>query len=54
MAARTEEDAYAPLNQEVIGAHQVIDGFHLVVDVLHTGMGRREQRDLVMDLVDAQ
>ncbi|MNG17068.1 hypothetical protein D3C84_1010260 [compost metagenome] len=54
MAARTKEDAYAPFNQEVIGTHQVIDGLHLMVDVLHAGMGGREQGDLVMDLVDTQ
>ncbi len=54
MPTGAELDGYAALAQQVIGPHDVVDAFHLMVDMLHARIGRREQRDLVMDLVDAQ
>src|SRR6267143_1661339 len=43
MAARTEYDLHALLAQEIVGAHHVVEILDLVVDVLHTGVRRREQ-----------
>ena len=42
------------LAQEVPGAHHVVDPGDLVIDVLHPGMRRREERELVVYGVDAQ
>src|SRR5213594_952777 len=54
MAARAEYDLHALLAQEIVGAHHVVEILDLVVDVLHTGVRRREQGERVMDGADAK
>src|SRR5712691_10898029 len=54
MAARAEYDLHALLAQVIVGAHHVVEILDLVVDVLHTGVRRREQGERVMDGADAK
>src|SRR6266446_2355314 len=54
MAARAEYDLHALLAQEIVGAHHVVEILDLVVDVLHTGVRRREQGESAMDGADAK
>src|SRR5712691_9709340 len=49
-----EDDFHALVAQEVIRAHHVVEGTHVVVDVLNAWMGRGEQSEGVMDCVHAQ
>ena len=53
-AARTEDDAHALAAQQIPGAHEVIDVSDLMIHMLDAGACRLEQRDLVVNLVDAQ
>ncbi|MNV64489.1 hypothetical protein D3C71_1571340 [compost metagenome] len=54
MPPGAEADRHVPFAQLIPGAHDVVDALDLMVDVLHARIRGREQRDLVMDLVDAQ
>ena len=54
MAARAEYDLHPFLAQEIVGAHHVVEILDLMVDVLHTGVRRREQGERVMDGADAK
>src|SRR5690606_15647051 len=54
MAPRSELDGYIPLSQNVIRPHDVVDTFYLVIDMLHTRIGRGKQGDLVMNFINAQ
>src|SRR5256885_4641561 len=44
VAPRPEDDPHALLAQEIVGAHHVVEVLDLVVDVLHTGVRRSEER----------
>jgi hypothetical protein len=52
MATWSECDLNALLLQHVPGTHDVVHAFDLMVDVLHAGPRRREERHLVMHFVD--
>ncbi len=52
--ARAEHDLHAALLEEVVRAHDVVDPGHLVVHVLHAGVGRGKQRHAVVHFVDPQ
>ncbi len=52
--ARTEDHAHLPVLQELVRAHDVVTGLHLMVDVLDARPVGRKERDGVMDLVDPQ
>src|SRR5882762_9616923 len=49
MAAWAEHDPHALLAQEIVGAHHVVEILDLVVDVLHPGVRRREQRERMVN-----
>src|SRR6266480_783608 len=49
VAARSEDDLHALFAQEIVGAHHVVEILDLVVDVLHPGVRRREQRERMVN-----
>src|SRR5690349_1252892 len=53
MAPRAEHDRHAPFVEEVVGAQHVVAALDLVIDVLDAGLRGADQRDGVMDGVDA-
>src|SRR5579859_3605965 len=54
MPSGPEADVHSFLTQEVIRAHDVVDGGDLMVDMLDPMARRGEEGDLVMDLVNSQ
>src|SRR4051812_7823351 len=52
MTARTKADPDVVFLQEVVRAHDVINTFNLVVDVLYPGTLRGKQRDPMMHRID--
>ena len=52
--AGAEQDLDALVLQEIPGLHHVVDVLDLVIDVLHAGALRREERDRMMRRGDAQ
>src|SRR5207245_4168729 len=49
MATWAEHDAHTLLVQEIVGAHNGVEILDMMVDVLHSGMRRREQRERMVN-----
>src|SRR5690606_30840030 len=54
MATGPETDGYVALSHDVVSTHDVVNAFHLVIDMLHAWVRRREKRNLVVHFVYAQ
>ena len=54
MPSWAEHHADIPILQEIVGAHDVIAGLNLMIDVLNAWSWRWEQSDRMMHLIDAQ
>ena len=54
MASRAENDLDLLLLKEIPRPHYVIDILDLVIDVLNAWFGRREKRDLMMNVFHSQ
>src|SRR6202789_648071 len=54
MTARSEAHLDVLLTQEVVRAHDIVDAFNLMIDVLNSGPRRGKQCHSVMHGIDAQ